>query len=80
MMTPRPAKIVPTTVGVLVGVEGGIAVQSNDSYHFGRYTGQQDSGAQPKPGWVLQLSRQAERRLRRGQRREPWPRLAQSER
>lgn len=26
-------------------VEGGIAVQSNDSYNFGRYTGQQDSGA-----------------------------------
>ena len=35
----------PDVSGTTGWVEGGIGIQSNDSYHFGRYTGQADSGA-----------------------------------
>ncbi|MDD4880971.1 MAG: MtrB/PioB family decaheme-associated outer membrane protein [Gallionellaceae bacterium] len=35
----------PNVSGTSGWVEGGIGIQSKDSYHFGRYTGQVDSGA-----------------------------------
>lgn len=41
---PRPCKYCPDDTGWSGWVEGGVGSQSEDSYHFGRYTGYEDEG------------------------------------
>ena len=43
---PPPCKYCPDYSGWSGWVEGGLGIQSDDDYHFGRYTGHEDKGAE----------------------------------
>ena len=43
---PPPCKYCPDYSGWSGWVEGGFGIQSDDDYHFGRYTGHEDKGAE----------------------------------